>query len=367
LSDVKDDEALTPTGGGLLGRVRKAFFAQIRADFGGEGRYRRWLFYLLLALPAVLLPHEWPGHGMHSIHYDLGLLFSDVHIRIGGDGESRWRLHFLPEPSLLLLAPFWCYIASLAWRLRNWAKASVQWYGAFIQAALTSLYSVLVFCFFYGAVDLTWTWKIVQQDWAAIEHAYTFAWAWLPWLYVLGAVGIFATLLFDTRFRPGILWLAHFVFALCFALAFRFLAPIILTAQLDRIDWWIRSAQSEQLEPYTERSKIDSQQLDKLAEIFAATPRLGDAFWRASRRMAHWRGPSITLAIMKRSRNWSDEEGSVYVPLLALLPPKSVGNTLKRYEKSEVASERLWARKFLTELDAPETKETARNYAKIQQ
>jgi hypothetical protein len=47
-----------------------------------------------------------------------------------------------------------------------------------------------------------------------------------------------------------------------------------------------------------------------------------------------------------------------------LLPPNSVHNTLQRYNKSEVASERFWAAEFRTELDAPETKEALQKYSK---
>ena len=64
------------------------------------------------------------------------------------------------------------------------------------------------------------------------------------------------------------------------------------------------------------------------------------------------------------SRLWSDEEGLVFVPLLALLPLKSVLNILKHYDKSEVASERFWAAEFRTELDAPGTQEAVQKYSR---
>ena len=345
--------------------MRAAFLAQIRADFGGEGKYRRGLFYLLLALPALLLPRAWAGHGLHSIHYDLGWPLPDVHVRIGGDGDGRMALHFLPELTLLFMAPLWCLTANSAWRARRWAKARPIWPSAFLQAALTSLYGALVVCFFYGVIDLAWTWRMEQRDDAGIEFALSFAWGWLPWLYVLGAVGIFVTLLLDSRIRPGFLWLAHFTFALGFAFAFRELAPY-LTWQMDDLDSMVRLVQREQLEPFRDRPKIDARQLDKLQEIFDSTPRFGEAFWHASRRVANWRGLPMIDALMKRSRSWSDDEGSVFVPFVASLPQKSALAKLKHYQKSAVASERYWAGKYLAELEAADTKEAVRKYSRTE-
>jgi hypothetical protein len=152
-------------------------------------------------------------------------------------------------------------------------------------------------------------------------------------------------------------------FALSFAFAFRHFAPL-LSLQLDRFEWWIRYAQKEQLEPYAERPKIDAKQLDKLEQIFAANPRFDDAFWQSSRRVANWRGPSMATAVMNRSHTWNGEEGSVFVPLLALLPRTSVLNTLKRSDKSATASERHWAAEFRARLNSPETKAAVAKFSR---
>jgi hypothetical protein len=251
----------------VLGKARRTIVGQIRADFCGEERYRRWLFYLLLALPAVLLP-KFDYMALNRERYSLGWPWSDMDILIGnsmGDGKI---LHFQPGLELLFFVPLWCYVASLALRAWKWAKGRPDWLGAFIQATLTSTYCVLLFCFFYGAVEVAWTWHVLPMDWAGLERACSYAWDWLPWLYLVGAIGIFAALFLDARRRAGFLWLTHFAFAVGFAFAFRHLAPM-LTFQLEELNSLILYAQKEQLEPDSERPRIDARQLDKLEQIYA--------------------------------------------------------------------------------------------------
>jgi len=60
---------------------------------------------------------------------------------------------------------------------------------------------------------------------------------------------------------------------------------------------------------------------------------------------------------MERSRNWSDNEGLIFVPLLTSLPRNGTLRRLKGYlNRSNVESDRFWAEEFLTDLNSADTK-----------
>ena len=103
--------------------------------------------------------------------------------------------------------------------------------------------------------------------------------------------------------------------------------------------------------------------LDHLQKVFASTPQFGEQFWRESKRVADQSGPQIIHAVMQRSKKWHDEEGLVFVPLVALLPRKAALKLLHQYERSSDSASRTWAHEFLIELDAPDTKEMVRKFS----
>jgi hypothetical protein len=220
-----------------------------------------------------------------------------------------------------------------------------------------------VIYFFSGVTQVIWEYHMCQMDYPGIERGALFALLWLPNLYASGAAAIFVTLFLDARLRPGLQRLVHIVFAVCFVFAFyhppSVMYPLsyrVLVWELDDLKGIFERTHQEQIEPSSERPSNDAKRLDQLEKAFAANPQLDDAFRRSSRRVAAERGPGIIRAVMERSRNWSDNEGLIFVPLLASLPRNDSLRILNRYEKSKVESDRLWAGEFLTELDSADTK-----------
>src|ERR1041384_6522069 len=130
-------------------------------------KYRLWLLYFALAVPAIFLP-RFDYMGPNRVRYNLGLPPSmmDVLICEFDDGQI---LHLQPSPLLLLVAACWTYVASLAWRARQWAMVRPDWRGALVQAILTSFYCALVFCFLYGVVAVVWDWRLLTMQWPALE------------------------------------------------------------------------------------------------------------------------------------------------------------------------------------------------------
>jgi hypothetical protein len=104
-------------------------------------------------------------------------------------------------------------------------------------------------------------------------------------------------------------------------------------------------------------------QLDHLQKVFASTPQFGEQFWRESKRVADQSGPQIIHAVMQRSKKWREEEGLVFVPLVALLPRKPALELLHRYERSSESAYRTWAHEFLIELDSPDVRESVRKFS----
>jgi len=130
-----------------------------------------------------------------------------------------------------------------------------------------------------------------------------------------------------------------------------------LVRELDDLEWTIGYAYRKQIEPPSDPIKKNADRLDRLEMAYAANPQLDDAFWSLSRRFAKERGPRIIWAVMERSRNWSDNEGLIFVPLLASLPRTETLRILNRYyEKSKVESDRLWAEEFVRDLNSADTK-----------
>jgi hypothetical protein len=111
------------------------------------------------------------------------------------------------------------------------------------------------------------------------------------------------------------------------------------------------------------RAATGADQLDRLQKVFASTPQFGEQFWRESKRVADQSGPQIIHALMQRSKRWHEEEGLVFVPLVALLPRKPTLDLLHQYERSPDPASRTWAHEFLIELDAPDTKQMVRKFS----
>jgi len=109
-----------------------------------------------------------------------------------------------------------------------------------------------------------------------------------------------------------------------------------------------------------EQSRQDALKLNQLQKVFAAKPQFGEQFWAESKRVADRTGPGIVHAIMERSKQWRNEEGLVFVPLVALLPRKPTLELLQYYEGSSQKSHRVWAHEFLIELDSPDVKASVR-------
>jgi hypothetical protein len=212
-----------------------------------------WLFYFVLALPAVLLP-QFGYMGLNRVRYNLGWPVSGMDILIGGieDGQI---LHFQPSPALLAVAALWTWMMGLAWRARRWAKIRSDGLGAFVQATLTSLYCALVFCFLDGVVQVVWNWRLFPMRWAELERTLTFGRHWLPYLYALGAAAIFVILLLDARLRPRLQRIVHVAFALCFVFVLWRFSPY-LDRQSGRLDELIEYAKKQQ--------RIESDQSSRL-------------------------------------------------------------------------------------------------------
>ncbi|HEY5894941.1 MAG TPA: hypothetical protein VIT91_17110 [Chthoniobacterales bacterium] len=119
--------------------------------------------------------------------------------------------------------------------------------------------------------------------------------------------------------------------------------------------------------PDPETFSTDSKRLDALMQVFSETQARGDqfgnAFWRASKRLAEERGTDIIHAVMERSQKWQGEEGLIFVPLVALLPREAALKILHQYQRSKRESESVWAEEFITELDMSDTKEAVRKYS----
>lgn len=98
-------------------------------------------------------------------------------------------------------------------------------------------------------------------------------------------------------------------------------------------------------------------------ETQARDDQFGETFWRASKRLADERGTTIIDAVMVLSRKWKDEEGLVYVPLVALLPRSKAIEVLHRYQHSKRESDKVWAGEFITEFGMSDTKAAVAKYS----
>ncbi|GEM_PF-2517289 len=112
----------------------------------------------------------------------------------------------------------------------------------------------------------------------------------------------------------------------------------------------------------------DFKRLDALRRVFAETQahgdQFGDAFWRASKRLADERGPAVLHAVMARSEEWrGGEEGLVFVPLVSLLPREATLKILRQYQSAKGESARIWAGEFITEFGMSDTREAVRKYS----
>jgi hypothetical protein len=121
-------------------------------------------------------------------------------------------------------------------------------------------------------------------------------------------------------------------------------------------------------EPSPQELRRYSRQLDLLEKTFFSDQQkggqFGNHFWRESKRVAEREGPKIIFAIMIRGRKWTGEEGLIVVPLVSLLPRDAAIATLHECEHSDRESDRIWAREFLTEFEASDTKAGVLRYSK---
>jgi hypothetical protein len=121
-------------------------------------------------------------------------------------------------------------------------------------------------------------------------------------------------------------------------------------------------------EPSAKKMRHYSRQLDLLEKTFYADQQkddqFGNHFWQESKRVAASEGPKIIFAIMVRGRKWTGEEGLIFVPLVSLLPRDAALATLHELEHSHRESDRTWAREFLTEFEASDTKAAVLRYSK---
>jgi hypothetical protein len=110
--------------------------------------------------------------------------------------------------------------------------------------------------------------------------------------------------------------------------------------------------------------------LQYLEKTFFADQRKGDQFgehfWRESKHVGERTGPNVIAAILPYAtkRNWTGEEGLIFVPLVAMLPRQQTLVILRAYERSRFEPEHILGREYLTELEAEDTQEGVRRYAK---
>ena len=111
-----------------------------------------------------------------------------------------------------------------------------------------------------------------------------------------------------------------------------------------------------------------AKELDHLQRYCLQTACFSDErFWRESARLARRTGPEIIHAVLLRGRGWREEEGLVFVPLMAFLPRAAATKLLRQYQRSPRASDRLYAHEFLIELDASDTKEMVTKLSRASQ
>ena len=110
----------------------------------------------------------------------------------------------------------------------------------------------------------------------------------------------------------------------------------------------------------------DQERLNELEKRFFETQsqgeQFGEAFWRASKRLADERGLAILPAVLERSKVWQGEEGMIFIPLVSLLPSEETVQELKRYQENSDGQTALWAGEFLIELDMSDTRQMVEKY-----
>jgi hypothetical protein len=115
--------------------------------------------------------------------------------------------------------------------------------------------------------------------------------------------------------------------------------------------------------PTAEQLQHDFSELDRLHRLFVSTPQFGEKFWLESKHVADQIGPRVIYAIMEQSKKWRDEEGLVFVPVVALLPRKLTEEILRDYERSPAKPQRVWAHEFLIELNEPDVVASVRRFS----
>ncbi|HWC60691.1 MAG TPA: hypothetical protein VHC44_13425 [Verrucomicrobiae bacterium] len=205
---------------------------------------RRWLLYLSLAAPIILMP-LYDYMGMNRTRYSLGWPPGGMDLLIGDAFSDGRLLHFQPDMLLLPVVLVWTLVAGLAWKSRLWAASRSDWLGAFVQALLTSLYCTVIFFFLDGVIGVVWEWRLISMDAPALVRALAFGRQLLPYLYATGVAAIFTTLFLDSRARRGPQRLVYVAFALCFTFTIGWLSPY-LEFQLQGFDEMIQYLQKQQ-------------------------------------------------------------------------------------------------------------------------
>ncbi len=85
-------------------------------------------------------------------------------------------------------------------------------------------------------------------------------------------------------------------------------------------------------------------------------------FWKFSSVLGRKHGTAVIAPIMERSKKWKDEEGLIYVPVLALLPRDETVKILEGYKKGNEEKQKVWVKEFLTEFEMKDTKEAVKQF-----
>lgn len=80
-------------------------------------------------------------------------------------------------------------------------------------------------------------------------------------------------------------------------------------------------------------------------------------FLRISKEIAAQHGVAIIAPIMRRSRDWRNDEGMLYLGIVLSLPKEKAKAAFQDYLRSQNEYERLYAGEFLTEIKMNEEAE----------
>ncbi len=116
------------------------------------------------------------------------------------------------------------------------------------------------------------------------------------------------------------------------------------------------------LPPFPDKGTLaaDLRKLDRLIDDFGKTDgSFGLDYAEISLRLADEVGVRILHAVMVKCRAYTGEEPLVFVQLVTFLDRKPTLSLLRRYEKSRLEMERIYAHEFLTEIKMADPKAVA--------